>query len=363
VTNLDGTPTPSWLTFDPDTLTLNGTAASADVGILNLAITATDDAGATAQDTFTLTVKPIGLTLTGTSGDDTLVGSDGDDIINGLAGADTMTGGLGDDTYMVDNTGDVVVENAYGGIDTVQSSISYNLNLVTDTVNLTNVENLTLIGPAAINATGNALDNVLIGNDAANTLNGLAGADHMSGGLGNDTYVVDNTGDVVTENAGAGTADTVLSAISYTLGDNVENLTLIGTSAIDGTGNGLDNVIKGNAASNVLTGGAGSDTFVFNTALGATNVDTITDYTSGSDSIQLAHAMFSGIGATGTLDATAFVSGAGVTAATTASEHIAYDTTSGTLYYDADGVDGVASVAFATLNQAPALTAHDIAVA
>jgi Ca2+-binding RTX toxin-like protein len=357
VTYADGTALPSWLTFDPNTLTLSGTPTSTAVAgihdLLDLTVTATDHAGATAQDTFTLTVKPIGLTLDGTSGNDTLVGNDGDDTISGLAGADRMTGGWGDDTYVVDNTGDVVVENAGEGTDAVQSSISYTLG--------TNVENLTLTGSSAINATGNASDNVIIGNAGNNTLNGLSGADTMSGGQGNDTYVVQSTGDAVIENAGEGT-DTVQSTISYTLADNVENLTLIGTSAVNGTGNGLDNAIKGNAANNLLTGGEGSDVFVFNTALGATNVDTITDYTSGSDSMQLALAMFGGIGATGALSATAFVSGAGLTAATTEMEHVVYDTSSGMLYYDADGAGGAASVAFATLTDAPALTAADFAV-
>ena len=72
-------------------------------------------------------------------------------------------------------------------------------------------------------------------------LDGGAGADTMSGGAGNDTYVVDDAGDVVTEAAGEGT-DTVRARVSYTLGANVENLTLTGTGAINGTGNALDNV-------------------------------------------------------------------------------------------------------------------------
>lgn len=267
-----------------------------------------------------------------------------------------------DDAYVVDNTGDVVVENAGEGTDTAQSSISYTLG--------TYVENLTLTGSSSINGTGNVSDNVLIGNAGNNMLNGLSGADTMSGGLGNDTYVVQSTGDVVVEIAGEGT-DTVQSSISYTLGSNVENLTLIGTSTVNGTGNGLDNIVRGNTASNVLNGGggadvftgyAGADIFVFNTTLDSANVDTITDYTSGSDSMQLALAMFSGIGATGALSAAAFVSGADLTAATTASEHIVYDTTAGMLYYDADGVGGAASVAFATLTTAPTLTAADFSV-
>jgi Ca2+-binding RTX toxin-like protein len=80
----------------------------------------------------------------------------------------------------------------------------------------------------------------------------------MRGGTGNDTYVAAQTGDVVTENANEGT-DTVQSSITYTLGNNVENLTLTGTTAINGTGNTLDNILIGNSANNTLTGNAGND--------------------------------------------------------------------------------------------------------
>jgi len=80
----------------------------------------------------------------------------------------------------------------------------------------------------------------------------------MIGGAGNDTYVVDNTGDVVTENPG-GDTDTVQSSITYSLGANVENLTLTGTANINGTGNTNDNVITGNSGNNVLAGLGGAD--------------------------------------------------------------------------------------------------------
>ena len=186
----------------------------------------------------------------GGGGNDILNGNAAANVLNGGMGADSMTGGLGDDTYSVDNVGDVVTENINEGIDTVQSSISYMLGA--------NLENLTLTGTAAINGTGNELSNVLTGNAAANVLDGGVGADRLIGGVGNDTYVVDNGGDVVIENINEG-IDTVQSSISYMLGANLENLTLTGTAAINGTGNELSNVLTGNAAANVLDGGVGAD--------------------------------------------------------------------------------------------------------
>ena len=235
--------------------------------------------------------------LIGNVDDNTLTGGAGNDTLDGGKGKDTLIGGTGNDTYVVNNPADVVTEKAGEGNDTVMSSITYALG--------NNLENLTLIDSDAINGTGNALDNVLIGNSAANTLTGSigsdtldggAGADTLIGGTGNDTYVVDDAKDVVTENSGEGT-DTVKSAISYTLGANVENLTLTGTANLAGTGNALNNVLIGNNNNNVLTGGDGNDVLyglggddtltggtgadVFKFDAGISGVDTVTDFGQG----------------------------------------------------------------------------------
>ena len=206
----------------------------------------------------------------GTAWSDFLIGTDGDDTIDGKAGADWLHGGLGDDTYIFDNVGDMVVE--YGGVDTIQSTISIVLSLVLNG----DVENVTLLGSSSIDATGNALDNVLTGNTGDNFLNGAAGADTMAGGLGNDTYSVDSVGDVVTEAADAG-IDTVRSWIGYALGDNLENLTLVGSANISATGNALNNVLIGNAGDNFLNGGAGADTMAGGLGNDTYSVDSVGD--------------------------------------------------------------------------------------
>jgi trimeric autotransporter adhesin len=191
--------------------------------------------------------------LVGNSAANTLTGNAGNDTLDGGAGSDSLVGGAGDDTYVVDSTSDVVTESANNGNDIVRSTATFTLGA--------NVEQLVLLGNTAISGTGNSANNVLSGNGAANALNGGAGADTLTGGAGDDTYTVDNAGDMVIELAAEGT-DAVSSSITYTLSTNVENLALTGATAINGTGNALENVLTGNSAANVLTGGAGNDTYV-----------------------------------------------------------------------------------------------------
>ena len=201
----------------------------------------------------TLTGDMNNNVIMGLGGNDTIDGSDGDDTLDGGSGIDQLIGGNGNDTFVVDNTADIVKEGSEAGTDTIMSSVTYTLPA--------NVEKLTLTGTAAINGTGNTLNNVITGNAGNNTLSGGTGADTMIGGAGNDTYIVDNVADVVTELAGEGN-DTVQSSVSYTLLANVEALTLTGTNAINGTGNNIANTLTGNSANNVLDGGDGADTLI-----------------------------------------------------------------------------------------------------
>ena len=261
----------------------------------SLTIQVTDQGGLCC--TQTVTINLINVVETGTAGNDTLTGG---------AGADRLSGGVGNDTYIVNATGDVVVEAAGEGTDLVQTNLAaYAL--------ATNLENLAFVGAGNFSGTGNSLNNAINGGAGNDTLrggggkdaiSGSAGADQIYGGAnndklwgdsgddllmgedgrdylygstgndrldggagddtmvgcaGDDTYVIAGIGDVVTEKAGEG-YDTVESSIAYTLGADVENLRLIGTGAINGTGNAADNKIVGNNAANALNGGGGSDT-------------------------------------------------------------------------------------------------------
>ena len=231
-----------------------------------------------------------GVSLTGTSGNDTLTGGAGNDILDGKAGIDTMIGGTGNDTYYVDNVKDVVTELASQGTDLVNSSITYTLGA--------NVENLTLTGTAAINGTGNTLNNVISGNTGNNVLNGGAGDDIIYGREGNDT----------------------------------------------------------------LNGGLGKDTFVFNTKLNAsTNKDTIKDFNVVDDTISLENAIFAKLTATGLLNSANFVSTTDGKAKDS-NDYIVYNKTNGQLFYDADGNGAGASVLFAVVENKANLTNADFTV-
>ncbi|MDO9104929.1 MAG: DUF4347 domain-containing protein [Methylovulum sp.] len=317
----DGTGS-SYEAFHIATLTGSKTLTSSDIRVVLGKVYTGDMGGGTSVNTIMDTTGLNQLTgseqndaLFGLDGNDLLIGLGGNDILDGGAGIDTLNGGDGDDLYIVESSSDVVFEafsDTLAGIDTVQSSKTHTLS--------TNVENLTLTGTDIINGTGNNLDNLLKGNEAANVLNGGLGVDTMDGGDGNDVYIVDNVSDVAAEQYGDAIAgiDTVKASVNFALSSNIENLTLTGTAAINGTGNAKANILTGNAKANTLngaggtdklygdasndtlkggsendiliggagkdqlTGGTGADKFKFNaiseTGSSATNRDTITDF-------------------------------------------------------------------------------------
>jgi Ca2+-binding RTX toxin-like protein len=385
-----------------------------------------------------------------TARDDTIDGLGGDDRLVGGGGADTMAGGADDDTYWVDDAGDVVVELADEGSDTVRASIGYALGAGS------NVENLVLLLADAIDGTGNELANALTGNGSDNVLAGLGGADvlrgrkgidtasyadspsgvtvslatglgaggdaqgdtlagienltgsafgdiltgnrganllngrdgddildggrgadAMMGGLDDDIYIVDNLLDAVTEALDEGT-DTVRASIGYTLGANLENLELIGTRRISGAGNAGANTLTGNDGRNALdgggnddrligglgkdtlTGGAGADAFRLNGPLEIG--DTITDFTPGTDYLELMGWAFSDALVAGSTPTLVTAASAGA-ASSGPTPYFIYDNVggrAGTLYLDTTGGSGSDAVAIAVLSGAPALTAADI---
>ncbi|WP_419899056.1 calcium-binding protein [Roseomonas sp. USHLN139] len=198
--------------------------------------------------------------LYGFGGADTLIGGDGNDTLDGGSGADLLQGGPGDDLFIVDHPGDRVREAPGQGSDTLRASVSFSLAGQF-------IEHLQLTGLAAIDGTGNSLNNRLTGNRMANTLHGLggndildggAGADRLHGGPGDDLFYVDDPGDRVIERSGEG-SDTVIASIDFTLaGQFIEKLTLAGT-ALAGTGNSLANTLTGNALGNRLEGLGAND--------------------------------------------------------------------------------------------------------
>jgi Ca2+-binding RTX toxin-like protein len=352
-----------------------------------------------------LTGNALSQTLYGNNGVNALYGGDGNDSIYGFAGADALYGGTGNDSlvggadndlYFVDSATDVVVEIAGGGTaDRVFTSVNYTLAAGADIEILSTTS---VAGFAPISLTGNALSQTIYGNaganamyggggndsmygfDGADTLNGGLGTDSLVGGNDSDWFFVDSQTDVVIELAGGGTADRVFASTSYVLSTTADIEVLSTTSnagltAINLTGNGLSQTIYGNDGTNVLNGGGGNDTiyglggtdtlnggtgsdslngglgadaFVFDTALGATNIDTIGNYTVVDDVIRLSSLIFTGLGSGVALAAGAFASNT-TGLAVLSTDHIIYQSNTGALFFDVDGFGGVAGKQFATI--------------
>jgi Ca2+-binding RTX toxin-like protein len=224
----DGSALPAWLSFDAATQTFSGTPNV--TGKLSIKVTATDNSIASVSGTFDLDVRKF---VYGSSWMELIITSSDNDLIYAFGGMDSVYSGSGDDIIYGGSGNDFLYGES--GDDLIY---------------------------------GEDGNDYLCGGCGNDTLDGGEGADKMIGGPGNDTYVVDRLpsgflnlipGDEITEYYNEG-IDTVKSSVSYTLGSNVENLTLTGTSAINGTGNSLNNVLIGNSAANTLTGNAGNDT-------------------------------------------------------------------------------------------------------
>ena len=365
-----------------DTVRLRGGAALTTFTTLTLGTEIDNmDASATGATLLNLTGNALNNALTGNAANNTL---------NGGAGADTIAGGAGNDTYIIDNLADIAIENMNEGTDLLNIAIATSGGTYTLAAN---VENATLTSTVAYNLTGNDLNNTLTGNAAANiltggagndALNGLGGSDTMIGELGDDTYTVDTLTDVISENADEGT-DLVNVAVAtfggtYTLTTNIENATLTNTVAYNLTGNTQDNVLTGNSAANsingnngndtingglgndTLTGGLGNDLFSFSSTLYGTNIDTISDFLSGADRIELSAAIFTKLLNDTDLSDNLVVNTTKARAMD-ANDYLIYNSSTKALYYDADGSGLLnAPIQFATLTDVATLSASDFVV-
>jgi trimeric autotransporter adhesin len=229
------------------------------------------DTSATASNTlqssvnFTLPTNVNTLLLTGTGALIGTANGAADTLLSGT-GLETLVGGNGNDVFVVNNTGDVVTDTSGTAINSVQSTVNYTLP--------NNVSALTLLGTMNLAGTGSSQSSTVTANTGNDTLSAGAGLTTLVGQSGNETFVVNNTGDVVTDTSST-SSNVLLSSVNYTLPTNVNSLTLTGTASLLATGNAAADVINANSGVDTLVagsglatlaGGAGNDTFVVNSA-------------------------------------------------------------------------------------------------
>ncbi len=317
--DLSGFATASRIDLNP------GTFSDCDGMTMNVAIAYACDienaAGGLASDS--LTGNALANILQGNGGNDTLLGEAGNDTLNGGIGNDILRGGTGADILLGGAGDDLFYADAVDYLLQFDGGLGYDILYFSGTPTVSfayadyGFEEMWLLdGSAAVTGTTGA--DVLNGTDLGDTINGLAGddtlnggngadilagdagndvlngglgADTMIGGDGNDTYTVDNIGDVADETGGSG-IDTVNSSVSFTLLGDIEKLTLTGSSHLNGTGNGLANVLTGNGGNNILEGrggadqligGNGTDTASYAASSAAVSVNLLTGLGSGGD--------------------------------------------------------------------------------
>lgn len=298
--------------------------------------------------------------LVGGLGDDRLSGNAGNDTLDGGAGADTLKGGTGSDVFYVDNPDDKIDESRkWAGTDHVISSVDITLGKA-------HVEEITLVGEEDLQAIGNGLANTIRGNDGDNIIDGKKLNDIMIGGKGDDLYILRAPDEIIVEYANEG-IDTIRAYRSWKLGEHVENLQLRSSHDFNAVGNELDNLLVGNGGDNMLIGRegndrlqgkGGADTFVFDRAPSADNIDTILDFTSGLDAIKIKGSLFGGL-ANGALTAGDFHLGK---QAIDSEHRVIYDRDSGDLWVDNDGIGGADAMLILTFANRAALTENDILI-
>jgi large repetitive protein len=311
--------------------------------------------------------------LWGDAGDNVIDGGNGFDFIVGGGGTNTLIGGAGGDTYIVQGVNDTVVEAVGGGFDVVLAQTDFTLASGSE------VEALAVNTASGLTLTGNEYRQVLTGGAGNDTLNAGGGNDLLIsgrgsnilvGGTGNDIYYAQGVNDVVTEAAGGG-FDVVLAGGDLTLAPDsaVEVIAVNTTNGVTIIGSDINQTIQGGSGNDrfvgglgndTLAGSGGADTFVLFNTFG--DRDFITDFATGVDRLEIDAALFGGGLTAGALNASQFRSGAGATSATTADQRFIYNTTTGNLYFDADGNGAGASVLMANLSSTPALTAADFVI-